>query len=136
MKTGDYAYFDGTISPEFNENKKLKGIVVVEDEYHAFAMHPKLIEDVDWYDGKKACEEVFAQMPNLRQCQAIYDNKEVLNQSLAAAGFTSIDDEVVWSSTEYNMVYAWRFPMFDGTRGWNGKDNNSYYVRPVLALQL
>lgn len=136
MKTGDYAYFDGTISPEFNENKKLKGIVVVEDEYHAFAMHPKLIEYVDWYDGKKACEEVFAQMPNLRQCQAIYDNKEVLNQSLAAAGFTSIDDEVVWSSTEYNMVYAWRFPMFDGTRGWNGKDGSNYYVRPVLALQL
>lgn len=134
MKTGDYAYFDGTISPEFNENKKLKGIVAVEDEYHAFAMHPKLIEDVDWYDGKKACEEVFAQMPNLRQCQAIYDNKEVLNQSLAAAGFTSIDDEVVWSSTEYNMTDAWVFFMNDGNRDWDVKDNDGYYVRPVLAL--
>ncbi len=136
MKTGDYAYFDGTISPEFNENKKLKGIVVVEDEYHAFAMHPKLIEDVDWYDGKKACEEVFAQMPNLRQCQAIYDNKEVLNQSLAAAGFTSIDDEVVWSSTEYNMLGAWLFGMDDGYRDWTDKVDDTYYVRPVLALQL
>lgn len=136
MKTGDYAYFDGTISPEFNENKKLKGIVVVEDEYHAFAMHPKLIEDVDWYDGKKACEEVFAQMPNLRQCQAIYDNKEVLNQSLAAAGFTSIDDEVVWSSTEININYAWRFAMFNGYRGNNGKNLGNDSVRPVLALQL
>lgn len=134
MKTGDYAYFDGTISPEFDENKKLKGIVVVEDEYHAFAMHPKLIEGVDWYDGKKACEEVFAQMPNLRQCQAIYDNKEVLNQSLAAAGFTSIGDEVVWSSTEYTMNFAWGFNMNDGNRVWNDKGNSSYYVRPVLAL--
>lgn len=90
MKTGDYAYFDGTISPEFDENKKFKGIVVVEDEYHAFAMHPEMIEDVDWYDGKKECEELFAEMPNLRQCQAIYDNKGVLNQSLTAAGFTPL----------------------------------------------
>ncbi len=134
MKTGDYAYFDGTISPEFDENKKLKGIVVVEDEYHAFAMHPKLIEGVDWYDGKKACEEVFAQMPNLRQCQAIYDNKEVLNQSLAAAGFTSIGDEVVWSSTEYSNYFAWLFSMYVGGRYNYVKDFTNGYVRPVLAL--
>ncbi len=134
MKTGDYAYFDGTISPEFNENKKLKGIVVVEDEYHAFAMHPELIEDVDWYDGKKECEEIFAEMPNLRQCQAIYDNKEVLNKSLTAAGFAPIDDEIVWSSIEHSLNYAWIFGMNDGYRGWYGKDHNSIYVRPVLAL--
>lgn len=134
MKTGDYSYFDGTISPEFNENKKLKGIVVVEDEYHAFAMHPELIEDVDWYDGKKECEEIFAEMPNLRQCQAIYDNKEVLNKSLKAAGFAPIDDEIFWSSTEYNMDGAWEFLMNDGTRDWSGKDYSNYYVRPVLAL--
>lgn len=134
MKTGDYAYFDGTISPEFNENKKLKGIVVVEDEYHAFAMHPELIEDVDWYDGKKECEEIFAEMPNLRQCQAIYDNKEVLNKSLTAAGFAPIDDEIVWSSTEYVMYFAWIFGMNDGNRDWFDKDYTNHYVRPVLAL--
>lgn len=134
MKTGDYAYFDGTISPEFDENKKFKGIVVVEDEYHAFAMHPEMIEDVDWYDGKKECEELFAEMPNLRQCQAIYDNKGVLNQSLTAAGFTPIDDETVWSSTEYNMSNAWIFYMYDGTRDWYDKVNDNFYVRPVLAL--
>lgn len=134
MKTGYYAYFDGTISPEFDENKKLKGIVVVEDEYHAFAMHPELIEDVDWYDGKKECEKIFAEMPNLRQCQAIYDNKEVLNKSLTAAGFAPIDDEIVWSSTEYTMTFAWKFDMYDGNRDWYDKDDTNYYVRPVLAL--
>ena len=134
MKTGDYAYFDGTISPEFNENKKLKGIVVVEDEYHAFAMHPELNEDVDWYDGKKECEQIFAEMPNLRQCQAIYDNKEVLNKSLTAAGFAPIDDEIVWSSTEYTSNFAWKFNMNDGYRDWYDKDDNTSYVRPVLAL--
>lgn len=134
MKTGDYAYFDGTISPEFNENKKLKGIVVVEDEYHAFAMHPELIEDVDWYDGKKECEEIFAEMPNLRQCQAIYDNKEVLNKSLTAAGFAPIDDEIVWSSTEYGNFDAWGFGMYNGHRSNDDKYNGYNYVRPVLAL--
>ncbi len=134
MKTGDYAYFDGTISPEFDENKKFKGIVVVEDEYHAFAMHPEMIEDVDWYDGKKECEELFAEMPNLRQCQAIYDNKGVLNQSLTAAGFTPIDDETVWSSTEFNNYFAWVFNMLDGNRVWYDKGYTNGYVRPVLAL--
>ena len=134
MKTGDYAYFDGTISPEFDENKKFKGIVVVEDEYHAFAMHPEMIEDVDWYDGKKECEELFAEMPNLRQCQAIYDNKGVLNQSLTAAGFTPIDDETVWSSTENDSNYAWEFSMYNGYRYGNSKYGNDGYVRPVLAL--
>lgn len=133
MKTGDYAYFDGTISPKFDENKKLKGIVVVEDEYHAFAMHPELIEEVDWYDGKKECEELFAQMPNLRQCQAIYNNKEVLNQSLAAAGFNQINDENIWSSTESYDDYAWGFGMHNGYRFW-GNESNIGYVRPVLAL--
>ncbi len=134
MKTGDYAYFDGTISPEFDENKKFKGIVVVEDEYHAFAMHPEMIEDVDWYDGKKECEELFAEMPNLRQCQAIYDNKGVLNQSLTAAGFTPIDDETVWSSTEDNSGSAWLFGMNSGLRDSDYKNYNGSYVRPVLAL--
>lgn len=134
MKTGDYAYFDGTISPEFDENKKFKGIVVVEDEYHAFAMHPEMIEDVDWYDGKKECEELFAEMPNLRQCQAIYDNKGVLNQSLTAAGFTPIDDETAWSSTEGNNLNAWGFGMNNGYRYYSNKGHSFNYVRPVLAL--
>lgn len=134
MKTGDYAYFDGTISPEFDENKKFKGIVVVEDEYHAFAMHPEMIEDVDWYDGKKECEELFAEMPNLRQCQAIYDNKGVLNQSLTAAGFTPIDDETVWSSTEFTNYSAWNFSMINGNSYYDSKLYSNIYVRPVLAL--
>ena len=134
MKKGYYAYFDGTISTEFDKNKKLKGIVVVEDDYHAFAMHPELIEEADWYDGKKECEELFAEMPHLRQCQAIYDNKEVLNKSLTAAGFAPIDDEIVWSSTEGNTSYAWLFYMNNGYRNDYYKLINASYVRPVLAL--
>lgn len=132
--TGTFIYWDAPNSTEFNPKKKLKGIAVVEDDYHAFLVIPKDIKEVDWWDGKHKCEEQFAQMPNLRQCQAIYDNKEVLNQSLAAAGFTSIDDEVVWSSTEDSSNRAWLFSMDNGYRYYHNKYYNNSYVRPVLAL--
>lgn len=134
MKTGTFIYWDGTNSAEFNPEKKLKGIAVVEDDNHAFLVLPEDIKEVDWWDSKRKCEEQFAQMPNLRQCQAIYDNKEVLNKSLTAAGFAPIDDEIVWSSTENGNNYAWKFHMYSGNRYSSSKYGNNYYVRPVLAL--
>lgn len=134
MKTGEFAYWDGTIDAKFDKKRPLKGIVVVEDDYHAFALHPELIKDMDWYDGKKECEERFATMPSLRQCKAIYDNKGVLNKSLVAAGFASIDDEAIWSSTELSYYSAWLLGMGDGYRLALTKNSNSHYVRPVLAF--
>lgn len=134
MKTGEFAYWDGTIDAKFDKKRPLKGIVVVEDDYHAFALHPELIKDMDWYDGKKECEERFATMPSLRQCKAIYDNKGVLNKSLVAAGFASIDDEAIWSSTEYSDNYAWLLDLSDGSRTAYGKTYSNRYVRPVLAF--
>lgn len=134
MKTGEFAYWDGTIDAKFDKKRPLKGIVVVEDDYHAFALHPELIKDMDWYDGKKECEERFATMPSLRQCKAIYDNKGVLNKSLVAAGFASIDDEAIWSSTEYSSYNAWYLWVDDGSRGYSNKSSNYVYVRPVLAF--
>lgn len=133
MKTGEFAYWDGTIDAKFDKKRPLKGIVVVEDDCHAFALHPELIKDMDWYDGKKECEERFATMPSLRQCKAIYDNKGVLNKSLVAAGFASIDDEAIWSSTEYTSNYAWGLTMTTGNRDYSSKGND-YYVRPVRFL--
>ena len=101
MKTGTFIYCDGSESDEFNPEKKLKGIAVVEDDNHAFLVLPKDIKEVDWWDGKRKCEEQFAQMPNLRQLEVIYKNKEVLNKAFIAAGGEALDDEVFyWSSTE------------------------------------
>ncbi len=134
MKTGEFAYWDGTIDAKFDKKRPLKGIVVVEDDYHAFALHPELIKDMDWYDGKKECEERFATMPSLRQCKAIYDNKGVLNKSLVAAGFASIDGEAIWSSTEFSSYDAWKLRMSDGTRNALGKTYDYPYVRPVRFL--
>lgn len=136
MQTGTFIYWDGTNSAEFNPEKKLKGIAVVEDDNHTFLILPKDIKEVDWWDGKRKCEEQFAQMPNLRQLDTIYKNKEVLNKAFIAAGGEALDDEAYyWSSTEYYSSYAWKLSMFNGNRDSNVKyGNNSRYVRPVLAL--
>ena len=134
MKTGEFAYWDGTIDAKFDKKRPLKGIVVVEDDCHAFFVLPKDIKEVDWWDGKRKCEEQFAQMPNLRQLEAIYKNKEVLNKAFIAAGGEALDDEVYyWSSTEYTSDNAWRLYMTAGSRDYDYKYYD-YYVRPVLAF--
>ena len=134
MKTGTFIYWDGTNSAEFNPEKKLKGIAIVEDDNHAFLVLPKDIKKVDWWDSKRKCEEQFAQMPNLRQLEAIYKNKEVLNKAFIAAGGETLDDKAYyWSSTEYNSSSAWLLGMNHGCR-LNTSKSNGYYVRPVLAF--
>lgn len=135
MKTGTFIYWDGTNSAEFNPEKKLKGIAVVEDDNHAFLVLTKDIKNVDWWDGKRKCEEEFAQMPNLRQLDAIYKNKEVLNKAFIAAGGEALDDEAYyWSSTEGSSSSAWGLWMDGGHRSHGTKYNLNGYVRPVLAL--
>ena len=135
MKTGTFIYWDGTKSEDFTPEKKLKGVAVVEDDNHAFLVLPKDVKNVDWWEGKRECEEQFAQMPNLRQLEAIYKNKEVLNKAFIAAGGEALDDEAYyWSSTESSSNLAWFLWMDVGTRGSTGKGNGNYYVRPVLAF--
>lgn len=135
MKTGTFIYWDGSKSAKFNEEKKLKGIAVVEDDNHAFLVLAKDVKNVDWWDGKRKSEEQFAQMPNLRQLDTIYKNKEVLNKAFIAAGGEALDDEAYyWSSTEYTSNYAWTLDVGNGGRGYVSKYFDNYYVRPVLAL--
>lgn len=134
MQTGTFIYWDAPNSAEFNPEKKLKGIAVVEDDNHAFLVLTKDVKNIDWWDGKRKCEEQFAQMPNLRQLKVIYKNKEVLNKAFIAAGGEALDDEVFyWSSTEYSSGNAWGLYVYNGNRGSTNKLTN-YYVRPVLAF--
>ena len=135
MKTGTFIYWDGTKSEDFTPEKKLKGVAVVEDDNHAFLVLTKDIKNVDWWDGKRKCEEEFAQMPNLRQLEAIYKNKEVLNKAFIAAGGETLDGEAYyWSSTEHSYLSAWGLAMSDGFRNASSKNLNYRYVRPVLAF--
>lgn len=135
MKTGTFIYWDGTKSKDFTPEKKLKGIAVVEDDNHAFLVLPEDIKEVDWWDGKHECEEKFAQMPNLRQLEAIYKNKEVLNKAFITAGGEALNDKAYyWSSTEYYSDYAWLLNLGNGGRYDYLKNDYSYDVRPVLAF--
>lgn len=135
MQTGTFIYWDAPNSAEFNPEKKLKGIAVVEDDNHAFLVLTKDIKNVDWWDSKRKCEEEFAQIPNLRQLDAIYKNKEVLNKAFIAAGGATLDDKAFyWSSTENSSYYAWELAMSDGARNAADKFFNGRYVRPVLAF--
>lgn len=135
MKTGEFAYWDGTIDAKFDKKRPLKGIVVVEDDCHAFLILPKEIKEVDWWDGKRKCEEQFAQMPNLRQLEVIYKHKEVLDKAFIAAGGEALDDDAhYWSSTEYDYYNAWKLRMSVGYRNYSNKYSNNLYVRPVLAF--
>lgn len=134
MQTGTFIYWDAPNSAEFNPEKKLKGIAVVEDDNHAFLVLPKDVKNVDWWDGKRKCEEEFAQMPNLRQLEAIYKNKEVLNKAFIVAGGEALDDKAYyWSSTEYGSYGAWVLDLSNGGR-YGGNKNANWYVRPVLAF--
>lgn len=133
--TGTFIYWNAPNSAEFNPEKKLKGIAIVEDDNHAFLVLPKDVKNVDWWDGKRKCEEQFAQMPNLRQLDAIYKNKEVLNKAFIAAGGEALDNEAYyWSSTECVNYDAWRLRMSDGYRFNYYKYTSNLYVRPVLAF--
>ena len=135
MKTGTFIYWDGTKSEDFTPEKKLKGVAVVGDDNHAFLVLPKDVKNVDWWEGKRECEEQFAQMPNLRQLEAIYKNKEVLNKAFIAAGGEALDDKAYyWSSIEYTNLIAWILRMSDGYRDWYYKFSYYGYVRPVLAF--
>ena len=135
MKTVEFAYWDGKIDAKFDKKRPLKGIAVVEDDNHAFLVLPNDVKNVDWWDGKRECEEQFAQMPNLRQLEAMCNNKEILNKAFIAAGGEALDDEAYyWSSTECNNYVAWTLRMSDGYRDWPDKSNGNQYVRPVLAF--
>ena len=80
----------------------------------------------DWY------------LPALAELKAIYQNKEVLNETLAKIGGRRLPIEDHWSSSESSEGYAWVFDFYDldfydgGVRHSN--KNNDYYVRPVLAF--
>lgn len=135
MQTGTFIYWDAPNSAEFNPEKKLKGIAVVEDDNHAFLVLTKDVKNIDWWDGKRKCEEQFAQMPNLRQLEAIYKNKEVLNKAFIVAGGEALDDKAYyWSSTECSSDGAWGLWMDGGYRDYYYKGITSRYVRPVLAF--
>ena len=85
---------------------------------------------------KDFCKKSKWFLPSLRDLQNIYLQKTQIDASLTLLkGYSAqaLSDDYYWSSTEYDSRGTWRLDISDGDRDWDDKDNNNYYVRPVLA---
>lgn len=110
-----------------------KGVVIKPVNGPAFAVYPKNIKPCDWWDGKKSCEDIFCQMPTLKQLQLIFENKDLINRVLKEHKGEPLKDECYWSSTESYSLLSWELLMDYGFNNTSYK-GNGYCVRPVLAF--
>ena len=112
-----------------------KGILIeIDGEIpHKFIVFKRDIEEKkDWWDGKKACEDIFCRMPTSRELSIIYENKEEINKLMTENGGEPLKKDFYWSSSEYGNGNAWLQRFSDGLISYD--KTNGYYVRPVLAF--
>ena len=81
----------------------------------------------DWY------------LPAIGELKDIFQNKEVLNKTLAKIGGTKLPSDDHWSSSEYSdpdweNYYAWRQNFNDVFTKPDFKSKANHYVRPVIAF--
>lgn len=95
-------------------------------------------EECDWWDGKKACEDIFCRMPTCKELLVISENKKEIDELMKEHGGEPLKDEYYWSSSEYGydgygVLYAWVVRPSDGYVGYYDK-GDSNRVRCVLDL--
>lgn len=82
----------------------------------------------DWY------------LPTIGEVCLIYKAFGLMETSdtdyLSGTGMDSMKNKYYWSSTEQNSGYAYRLDFRNGSLTNLTKDNNYYYVRPVLEFNL
>lgn len=91
-------------------------------------------EECDWWDGKKACEDIFCRMPTCKELLVISENKKEIDELMKEHGGEPLKDEYYWSSSEYSGGTAWVVRPSDGIVDDYGSKNNSLPVRCVLDL--
>ncbi len=64
----------------------------------------------------------------------IYKYKDRINPVLREIGATEIDSSIYWTSTEYNMNFAWWWNYSSGEFDYSSKIANTIYVRPVIEF--
>ena len=135
MKTGSYIYTDGTRSDELDRSKTIAGILCNVTDTHEIAIMPVESEERLNFDAaQQFCQSNGGRCPTIDELTGIYLNKDKINAALSAANLPELKESWYWSSTEYNINYAWILRMSDGSRDWYDKDYNYFYVRPVLAF--
>lgn len=135
MKTGTYIYSDGTYSEEIDKTKTIAGILCNVTDTHKIAIMPVESEErLNFDKAQQFCQSAGGRCPTIDELTGIYLNKDKINTALRAANLPELKESWYWSSTEYDLNYAWTLRMSDGSRYDNVKDYGNLYVRPVLAL--
>lgn len=113
-----------------------KGVLIeIDGEIpHKFIIYKHDIkEECDWWDGKKACEDIFCRMPTCKELLVISENKKEIDELMKEHGGEPLKDEYYWSSSETYGNYAWFVSPSDGYMTGYSK-GNSVRVRCVLDL--
>lgn len=116
-----------------------KGVLIeIDGEIpHKFIIYKHDIkEECDWWDGKKACEDIFCRMPTCKELLVISENKKEIDELMKEHGGEPLKDEYYWSSSEdyyFNATNAWVVSPSDGGMYHTDK-SYSYRVRCVLDL--
>ena len=77
-------------------------------------------------------------LPSIRELSSIYQSKNAIQNtlgSLSSFGATKLQDNIYWSSTEYDSTSVWILAMNNGSRSKltkTGINYKGYYVRPVV----
>ena len=118
-----------------------KGVLIeIDGEIpHKFIIYKHDIkEECDWWDGKKACEDIFCRMPTCKELLVISENKKEIDELMKEHGGEPLKDEYYWSSSEnygyYGGSYAWVVRPSDGTVYYAYLKYYSNPVRCVLDL--
>lgn len=110
-----------------------KGVLIeIDGEIpHKFIVYKHDIkEECDWWDGKKACEDIFCRMPTCKELLVISENKKEIDELMKEHGGEPLKDECYWSSSEYFTSHAWGVRPSDGTM-----DNyDKLYSTPVRCV--
>ena len=113
-----------------------KGVLIeIDGEIpHKFIIYKHDIkEECDWWDGKKACEDIFCRMPTCKELLVISENKKEIDELMKEHGGEPLKDKYYWSSSEYYGNNAWVVRPSDGYLT-NYTKGNSRRVRCVLDL--
>lgn len=116
-----------------------KGVLIeIDGEIpHKFIIYKHDIkEECDWWDGKKACEDIFCRMPTCKELLVISENKKEIDELMKEHGGEPLKDEYYWSSSENCRIgnYAWVVRPSDGSMTGYYNKLFSFPVRCVLDL--
>ena len=135
MKTGTYIYSDGTYSEKIDKTKTIAGILCNVTDTHEIAIMPVESEEkLNFDEAQQFCQAEGGRCPTIDELTGIYLNKEKINAALKAANLPALKESWYWSSTEYDVNYAWKLRMSDGLRTNDYKYSGNNYVRPVFDI--